>query len=158
MKILRWCAFIPAILMMMIIFSYSAEGGEESSSLSLRVSEKIIRTVDHITGNSMSEEDISTWTDNIHFYVRKAAHMTEYAILVCLIYIGFCVNYMSRMRFLGISYVITVIYASTDELHQRFVGGRSGNIKDVCIDASGALIACAIIYLIHKIHNKRVAA
>lgn len=158
MKIIRWFAFLPAVFMMIVIFSFSGEDGDESSSLSLRVSEKIIDTVNYITGDNMSEDDIDEWTDNIHFYVRKGAHMTEYAILVSLIYFGFYMNYMKKTLYIGISFAITVLYASTDELHQHFIAGRSGNIKDVFIDSTGALIACLIVFLVKKIHNKRLNA
>ena len=33
-----------------------------------------------------------------------------------------------------------MIYASTDEIHQLFVGGRSGRFTDVLIDTAGGFI------------------
>ena len=37
--------------------------------------------------------------------------------------------------------VITIGYAITDELHQRFVPGRSAEISDLLADAAGAALA-----------------
>lgn len=39
---------------------------------------------------------------------------------------------------------IAVIFAISDEVHQLFVPGRGGQIKDVIIDSAGALVG--IIY------------
>ncbi|UYJ41604.1 MAG: VanZ family protein [Lachnospiraceae bacterium] len=36
------------------------------------------------------------------------------------------------------SWMIAVLYACTDEYHQLFVPGRSGQLRDVMIDAVGA--------------------
>ena len=56
-----------------------------------------------------------------------------------------------------VSVCIVILYASTDELHQLFVPGRSGQVKDVLIDGCGAVIGALIIwgisYLFHK--NKK---
>ena len=58
-------------------------------------------------------------------------------------------------RGLGVPFVITIIYAATDEFHQRFVTGRTGKVADVLIDACGALIVCMILGIILFIKNRR---
>ena len=59
-----------------------------------------------------------------------------------------------RWKNVLVSVCIAVLYASTDELHQLFVPGRSGQVNDVLIDGCGAVIGALIIwgisYLIHK--------
>ncbi|MFR1872919.1 MAG: VanZ family protein [Coprococcus sp.] len=46
------------------------------------------------------------------------------------------------------------LYAVTDEIHQLFVPGRSGQITDVILDSCGGLIgavlSATILYLIRK--------
>ncbi len=42
---------------------------------------------------------------------------------------------------------ICIFYAATDEFHQLFVSGRSGQLRDVCIDAAGAVIGICIYFL-----------
>ena len=71
---------------------------------------------------------LGTW-DTV---LRKCAHATEYAVLAALL-----------LRALGnvpAAFVLTVVYAATDEFHQTFVRGRHGSPYDVLIDAAGAAI------------------
>ena len=71
---------------------------------------------------------LGTW-DTI---LRKAAHVTEYAILGLLL-----------MRAIGReipAVLIGVAYAISDELHQHFVRGRHSSPIDVAIDSAGVLI------------------
>ena len=46
---------------------------------------------------------------------------------------------------------ITVLYALSDEFHQLFIPGRTGRLKDVCIDSIGMLIGFLCIYIFNKI-------
>jgi VanZ family protein len=65
-------------------------------------------------------------------FLRKGAHMTEYAILGALL-----------LRALGrapVALTIGIAYAATDELHQHFVRGRHASPLDVLIDAVGVAI------------------
>jgi VanZ family protein len=71
--------------------------------------------------------------------LRKAAHMTEYAILALLL-----------MRALGRetpSFLLGLAYAATDELHQHFVRGRHGSPFDVAIDAVGLALGLLLLHL-----------
>ena len=61
--------------------------------------------------------------------IRKLAHFTEYLILC-------------------------ILYAFTDEYHQTFINGRTGQILDVLIDSSGSLLGSGIYYLGSKFFNK----
>jgi VanZ family protein len=75
---------------------------------------------------------LGTW-DTV---LRKGAHLTEYAILACLL-----------VRAAGSSawaFGLAVGYAATDEFHQTFVHGRHGSPVDVAIDAVGALIGLGV--------------
>ena len=64
--------------------------------------------------------------------LRKAAHITEYAVLGALLYRAF-------ERQLP-AFVTGVAYAATDEVHQHFVSGRHGAPLDVVIDAAGVAL------------------
>ena len=109
-----------------------------------------------------AEEEQNAFAEKVDHPVRKTAHAAEYAVLGLLTagaYIGgwnllraFKVNYkktvnvrdgrekMSISRGIVIPWwVITTAYAGTDELHQLFVPGRSGQVSDVLLDSAGAL-------------------
>lgn len=78
---------------------------------------------------------LGTW-DTV---LRKCAHVTEYAIL------GFLL-----LRALGRevpAFLLGVLYAGTDELHQHFVHGRHASPVDVAIDAGGVLIGILVVRL-----------
>ena len=49
-----------------------------------------------------------------------------------------------------------LIYACSDEIHQLFVSGRSGNLLDVMIDLLGSLCSILPIYFIRKHRVKTV--
>jgi len=40
------------------------------------------------------------------------------------------------------------VYAATDEFHQLFVPGRSGQVKDVLLDSCGAAVGVLILMLV----------
>jgi hypothetical protein len=78
--------------------------------------------------------------------LKKAAHMIEYGILVFLLWRALS---QGRDTFswsaLVTAFVISVLYAASDEYHQSFVAGRNGTLMDVGIDTAGALIALLVV-------------
>jgi len=48
-----------------------------------------------------------------------------------------------------------VIYAATDEFHQYFIEGRSGEFKDVCIDGIGAVLGTMSFYFYKHLRKGR---
>jgi VanZ family protein len=79
---------------------------------------------------------LSTGLGTWDLVLRKAAHVTEYAILGALL-----------VRALGRPAVATALaigYAATDELHQHFVPGRAGTAVDVAVDAVGVLLGVVL--------------
>ena len=50
--------------------------------------------------------------------------------------------------------VFSCIYASSDEIHQLFVPGRAGQVRDVLIDTSGAVAGILLAILIRKAVRK----
>ena len=71
--------------------------------------------------------------------LRKAAHMTEYAILGALL-----------LRALGRelpAFLVGVAYAVTDEIHQHFVEGRHASAIDVALDSVGVAVGIYLLRL-----------
>src|SRR3954451_17343716 len=80
------------------------------------------------------QPDLNSGLGSWDLYLRKAAHMTEYALLVLLWWRA--LRTPSPLPALA----ITIAYAVTDEWHQSFVDGRHAAATDVLIDATGALL------------------
>ena len=90
--------------------------------------------------------DISPATiASVQFFVRKAAHLTEYAILGALLVraVFFRAGKMTA-RYAVAIWLVAVAWAALDEFHQSFVASRTGAPADVMIDAIGALIGLGI--------------
>ena len=65
------------------LFIFSS--GEVSGNLSYKISYEIIETKSELLSENLSSEEIAYKADGIHYYVRKAAHMTEYFLLAIAI-------------------------------------------------------------------------
>ena len=81
---------------------------------------------------------LGTWDE----FLRKGAHMTEYAILGALLY-----RALGRV---ALSLAIGILYAATDELHQNFVHGRHPSPFDVAFDACGLAIGLAVVVFVQS--------
>lgn len=77
------------------------------------------------------------------WWLRKGAHITEYAVLTVLLFAA--LRGKNWKTALAGAVVIAILYAALDERHQTWIEGRSGNLKDVGIDTAGALLAAVIV-------------
>jgi VanZ family protein len=75
---------------------------------------------------------LGTWD----LVLRKIAHATEFAILAALL--------VRALRHTGWAVAIGVAYAVSDEIHQSFVSGRQGALRDVGIDAVGVVVGAVL--------------
>ena len=141
------------ILWMILIFCFSNQRADDSSKLSDGVIVKVasIFVKDNLTDNKKDE-----LIDKYTFIIRKTAHFSVYLILGIL-----SINLLSSFnikRIIVLSSLFCFIYACTDEFHQLFIAGRAGQIRDVCIDSTGALIMLLIIYFILKRKDKKIGS
>ena len=97
--------------------------------------------------------DISDATvTSVQLFVRKAAHLTEYAILAALLYRAFRTRIQ---RAAASAFVIAAIYATIDEFHQSFVPTRTASPWDIAIDCVGAM-AGLVLYRLVRARKSRV--
>lgn len=80
------------------------------------------------------------------FLLRKFAHISEYAVLTFLFFRADRLS-VSPRRALASAVLFAFAFALTDEYHQTFVSGRSGNLVDVSIDSLGIFLS---VFLIDK--------
>lgn len=89
------------------------------------------------------------------FLIRKSAHMFLYFVLAILLYMA--VKGIRNIRDYLLAFILTVLYAGTDEFHQLFIPGRSGEFRDVLVDSIGGLIGLLLVFLISKVISKTKA-
>ena len=147
-------AGILALMWMCVIFAFSAQTKEESGAVSEGLSYRMVNTTGLLLHLNIDEEKIREIANAIDFYVRKGAHMTEYAILAILLCVWLGRWQMSRTRLVCMAGTFTSLYACSDEFHQLFVEGRAGRVSDVLIDSAGAVLGLALFLFIGTCTNK----
>lgn len=75
------------------------------------------------------------------YFLRKMAHITEYAILTFVLYRAFKGTWNLGPGLLVLwPSLIAYLYAASDEYHQLFVAHRHGAFSDTLIDAIGIVV------------------
>lgn len=148
------------ITWLLVIFSFSAMNARSSSDLTTVA----INILDNIREKSIFIDTIfNKLTENhsLFYIVRKMAHMFVFCVLQIIIFIFLKTIKTSTLKAIFLSISAVFLYACTDEFHQLFVSGRSGQFTDVMIDTIGGLIGVfislsllSIKRLFNKIYNK----
>jgi VanZ family protein len=85
------------------------------------------------------------------FTLRKIAHVIEYLILTALFYWALKKSFNLKEIYLYLlPFLISLLYATTDEYHQTFVPGRFGTKFDVMVDLFGVLLFYIILFMFRK--------
>lgn len=86
-----------------------------------------------------------------HFFARKAAHLTEYAVLAILAFRALRLSLdVSVPRLIGLALALVVAVAAVDELRQSFLATRTGSLADVAINFTGGALGVALIVAFHR--------
>jgi len=139
---LNW---LGVFLWMSLIFYMSSRPGEDSANMSsnfLVVFEVLF---------PFMEEDI------LHLMVRKLAHVGVYMVLFLLLVNALKQHISERKYMYTYAVFIGLLYAITDEIHQVFVPGRSGNVLDVLIDSMGLGIGLLLFELFVQVFRPQSA-
>ncbi len=86
------------------------------------------------------------------FFVRKAAHFIEFFVLGLLLYWDVILLWR---RSVLISAFAGLLVAASDELLQRMIPGRSGELADVLLDFCGVVMACLLAWSVSKPREKK---
>jgi len=145
-KIVSWVA---VILWMVIIFNLSAQVAEQSDQLSTGITEFIMNAIEKFAGN------INVDIGSFNHLVRKNAHFIAYFVLGVL-----AANALGRSGLHGYKSILSallicILYAVSDEVHQLFVPGRAGQVKDVIIDNAGASVGIGVYLMFVKFNRRR---
>ena len=148
MRIIRkYFWYLPAVIWMFVIFSFSGQTAEVSSGISLKVTQKIVQLIGILRGGENVDPDYLV--ELLHPYVRKCAHMGEFGVLFVLLFLSFLASTVAT-RAMAAAIFVFFIYACLDEFHQTKVGGRAGAFTDVCVDMTGVLAAVMFVLMIYS--------
>ena len=131
--------WILAVAWMIVIFGFSHQTADASDLMSSGIVDLvggiIKRIVTMMTGGHVDPE--LTW---LTFAIRKCAHAFLYAVLAVLVSRAICPDKIFSKKDFVIVLLICILYAASDEIHQLFLDGRSGEVRDVLIDGCGACV------------------
>ena len=120
----KWKKFLyrwgPAILFMVVIFSFSSVPSTEMPNFGL-----------------------------VDFIIKKGGHALGYGLLALTYLRGLRGEHPERSKLvqtIWTAWALSVLYSATDEFHQSFVPGRHPAVTDVMIDSAGAALALFLVY------------
>ncbi len=150
----RYLFLFTSIAIMLLIFFMSAQTAEVSTEQSGGFIEQIAG----IFVNNYDDLDASRQQQivaNYQYFVRKSAHFCIYMLLSisASMFID-TFKYISNTYRKAISFLICIIYAASDEIHQFFVPGRSCQVFDILVDSMGVLCGIIILTVVFNILKK----
>jgi VanZ family protein len=141
--------WLPVLLWMVLIFSGSADS--HSSQHSFHFVGPILNWI----FPKMSQDGI----EEIHLFIRKCCHLTEYAILALLLWraLHLSKNHLPTWSWpkVGGTLLVVFLYAASDEFHQSFVPTRTARVSDVFIDTAGGAIGLLVLWFFSHWRNRR---
>ena len=136
------------VIWMGFIFSMSCENAEKSSNTSGQTIRVVLSAVPEF--EKQPEEVKVNIIEKLQFIVRKSAHFIGYMILGILAS-GLILYYGNINKKYLLAFLICVIYAISDEIHQLFVPGRAGQVRDVLIDSAGSFLGIILVMAFEKL-------
>ena len=138
---------------MAVIFSFSARPAEQSTGDS--------RWAGHMIGQlfvpgfgDWSDKEQEAFAEKVDYPDRKTAHAMEYAVLGLLTAGAYIRRGTSIRKGILVPWGIAALYAASDEFHQLFVPGRSGQVSDVVLDSAGVLAGVLLLAGIRRARNR----
>ena len=140
--------WLPLLLWMAIIFGASAD--MKSTEHTSRFLEPFLRWLNP----NISVEAI----ESVRWFVRKFAHLTEFALLAWLAWRALWKPQRKDSRpwswkTAAVALLFVFLYAVTDEVHQRFVPNRTGSFTDVCLDTAGGALGLVATWLCYRVRR-----
>lgn len=156
--ILKPISFFPALIVMYMIYSFSAQDSVQSSKLSSGITEKIVQVMDYTFDLRLTPEQEKHAVAKTEHYIRKIAHFSEYCLLAITVALPLYVYGLRGFLLVLTAGIFCTGYACFDEFHQLFVSGRNGSKKDVIIDSCGAVFGIYLTRIVGFIGRKTIFA
>lgn len=164
---------ILTLLWMLLIFMMSGADDDESRAQSGSICRFLCETFVEGFEDLPPEKQLEI-EKSLSFPVRKSAHFAEYTVLGLLLTLTTAAwlppgqkdpvslqtdlpaaDFLSARTGFVLPFFIGALYAVSDEIHQTFVPGRAGQIRDVLIDSCGVLVGICIIRGLRRLHALR---
>lgn len=136
---------------MVVIFSFSNDSGVVSTKKSDGF---IINAIEMVLQRDLSEKEKEQWTTYLVKPVRKGAHLFVYTILGSLLALNISEYCKDKRKMALLALFMSFLYACSDEVHQLFIVGRSGQVSDVLLDMIGAGIGILIVLFVVRMLMK----
>lgn len=135
----RVLAWLPTLLWLAAIATFSTD------MFSAHHTESVLLRIIHLFYGNISYHQFNI----IHGFVRKTAHFSVYGFLSLVSFYSWRNTFPGRLRWEFkwsiLALLLTLIAASMDEFHQRFVPSRGPSIRDVGMDMLGAMFVQTLI-------------
>ncbi|PKM75054.1 MAG: VanZ family protein [Firmicutes bacterium HGW-Firmicutes-17] len=145
MLILTWTC---TLIWMGIIFYLSSQPATESAHLSTGFRKELLSILAYFIPGIENME-----FQSLDFFIRKNAHFTAYFILGALTLLALI--HSAARKPANLALLICILYAISDEFHQLFIPGRSGQFRDVLIDGTGAVLGILLASIVINRISKR---
>lgn len=138
----KWLtAYAPLLIWTVVVLGLGSGLGE------INETSRFIRPLLEFLFPSAAAETLTV----LHGYIRKGAHLFEYAILAIL-----AINAFRSFRHRGlIALAIVLAVASIDEFNQSFNPARTGTPFDVLIDLVGGLVGLTLWWVVSWLRDRR---
>ncbi len=144
-NIKRAILIILLILTFFQIFRFSNQNGEKSSGISRKITTAVTKNVKKIQElDKNKQEEV---LEKIEKVIRKLAHFSIYMVVGILMMLLMNTYKIKQFDKISISLITGIVYASSDEIHQLFIPGRSAMITDVLIDTLGVSVGILLMFL-----------
>jgi len=146
----RFIRYAPLFVWIGVIFFLS------SGQASMPETSRFIRPLLEFFFPSATPETLTVF----HGYIRKFAHLAEYAVVGFFAARAFSTSSTEivRKHWIVLSLALIFLIAGLDEFNQSLNASRTGSIWDVFLDFAGGLAAVSFYYLIERNWKPRSAA
>ncbi len=101
-------------------------------------------------GDSIVSVEALGYFSFVEFFIRKGAHFFSYFFLAFFWFLGLRKRVSPEWLIIILSILLSIGYASFDELRQSFNPDRTGSMLDVLLDSTGALTGVVVAYFLSK--------
>jgi len=156
-KCLYW---FPAVCWMILIFSLSSQPYSKQDIrpfLKENIPQSFVKERMGDLKVQYSGKEISIETKGVsgflEFFIRKGAHIFVFMVLTIAIQWAVQKTWNWGIGTYVFSFLLTSLFAASDELHQYFTPNRTAKVEDIAIDMAGILIGLLIMFVINQLRR-----